>query len=313
MTSLSLCLTLQVAAQGAREHIVLAAREHVAESLRRVTVNLDGVSKPYEWTEKTALSIPLDCTPGTHRLELDFGGVLPVGVLTLPESVRAITAPLPPLVNAADGQKSQIGIIWNPATPATGIETLVDSLFAVNPQLTALTGTFAGLSRLKTIPCSLFFPLIYVKCFSGVFAGTALTEIPDQLFFSNRDAFDFSDAFRGCRALHHIPENLFSMNPQASLFDRTFADSALQLVPAAIFRNAARSGSFVETFARTDVRAVPAGLMHGLDPIDVDGMFEPKEHLPHDPMLVRSGPKFADDIFADTRAASGVLTQRCPL
>lgn len=50
--------------------------------------------------------------------------------------------------------------------------------------------------------------------------------------------------------------------------------------------------------------------MTDTEPVNIDGMFEPAEHLPHDPMNIKAAPVFSQDFFDATRLATGVPTKR---
>ncbi len=248
----------------------------------------------------------------THpqRMTIDFGGPLPSGALILPEQTTAIVQPIPVLVDDATGALATHAHIWHRDYPPQRLNSLVSALFAHNTHLTHLQYTFAGLPDLRTIPESLFFPLIYTVSFAGVFAQSGIDTVSRQLFAANLQAEDFSQAFLRCKNLEHVPEDLFASTVQARLFNGTFAESGLVDIPARLFANARRRSSFIGTFARTPVQSVPPGLMHGLDPVNVDGMFEPAAGLDHDPIKIKAGPTFPQDFFDDTRNAEGVPTCR---
>ena len=291
----------------------IPAGNRIAPSLTNVTVSFDGQVSSHRREPVSSTVLQYRPEPGVHRLEIDFGGPMPAATLILPEQTSAIISPIPALHDDETGMLSSAGHIWNPARPPRHLTSLVSSLFAHNTHLVALSGTFAGLTNLKEVPESLFFPLIYARTFTGVFALSGLTQVSRQLFTANLQAEDFSEAFMGCRALTAVPGELFSTNTHARLFDRTFAESALTEIPAALFSTVARRGSFIETFARTQVRNVPKGLMRNLDPANVDGMFEPEKRLEHDPMNIRAAAHMPQDFFEDTREALGVPTKRALL
>lgn len=298
---------------GKRDRLVtlrIPAGNTIAPSLNQVTVSFDGQTSQHHREPISSTVLEYHPMPGTHRLEIDFGGPMPAATIILPEQTTAIISPIPALHDDATGMLSTAGHIWNPAKPPRQLTQLVSSLFAHNTHLVALSGTFAGLTALTEVPESLFFPLIYARTFTGVFALSGLTHVSRQLFTANLQAEDFSEAFMGCKSLHSIPAGLFSTNTHARIFDRTFAESTLGEVPAALFSNVAKRGSFVETFARTQVKHVPEGLMTDTEPVNIDGMFEPAERLPHDPMNIKAAPVFSQDFFDATRLATGVPTKR---
>lgn len=288
----------------------IPAGSRIAPGLRGVSVAFDGAVSHHRREPDSSTVLEYHPMPGSHRLEIDFGGPMPAATLILPEQTTAIVSPIPALHDDETGMLATVGHIWNPARPPRQLTSLVSSLFAHNTHLVALTGTFAGLTALTEVPESLFFPLIYARTFTGVFALSGLTHVSRQLFNANLQAEDFSEAFMGCRNLTSVPAELFSTNTRARIFDRTFAESALASIPSELFSGTARRGSFVETFARTVVALVPERLMAGLEPSNVDGMFEPAERLEHDPLNIRAAARFPQDFFRDTRGAAGVPTKR---
>ena len=298
---------------GKRDRIVtlrIPAGNRIAPTLSQVTVTFDGQSSQHRREPVSSTVLEYHPMPGTHRLEIDFGGPMPAGTLILPEQTTAIVSPIPALHDDETGMLSTAGHIWNPAKPPRRLCSLVSSLFAHNTHLVALSGTFAGLTELHEVPESLFFPLIYARTFTGVFALSGIASVSRQLFTANLQAEDFSEAFMGCKNLHAIPAELFNTNTHARLFDRTFAESALASVPSPLFASVAKRGSYIETFARTQISQVPEGLMAGVEPANVDGMFEPAQRLEHDPMNIKAAAVFPQDFFVDTREAAGVPTKR---
>lgn len=290
----------------------IPAGNRIAPSLRHLTVSFDGQLSQHHREPDSSTVLEYHPMPGTHRLEIDFGGPMPAATLILPEQTTAVISPIPALHDDETGMLSSAGHIWNPAKPPRRLTSLVSSLFAHNTHLVALSGTFAGLTGLQEVPESLFFPLIYARTFTGVFALSGLKSVSRQLFTANLQAEDFSEAFMGCRNLATVPAELFNTNTHARIFDRTFAESSLAEVPGTLFANIAQRGSFIETFARTQITHVPEGLMRGLLPANVDGMFEPAHTLDNDPMNIKAAPCFGQDFFEDTRAAIGVPTKRGP-
>lgn len=248
----------------------------------------------------------------TERMTIDFGGPLPSGVLVLPEQTTAISLPIPVLVDDATGALATHAHIWHRDYPPQRLSSLVSALFAHNTHLTHLEYTFAGLPELKAVPESLFFPLIYCVSFAGVFAQSGLEQVNRQLFAANLQAENFSNAFLRCKNLSSVPEELFGSNSQARNFNGTFAESGLTEIPGRLFSGVRRRSSFIETFARTPVKVVPPGLMRGLEPVNIDGMFEPARAAEHDPIKIKAGPSFPQDFFDDTRNAVGVATCRQP-
>lgn len=281
----------------------------VAPSLQNVTVSYGKDTQTRRRVPESATVIEFTSLQETQKLTIDFGGPMPAGTLILPEQTGAIVSPIPPLVDDTNATLTPFGAIWHPKYPPAGLKSIVSSLFAHNTHLVALPGTFARLPLLTTVPESLFFPLIYLKSFAGVFALSGLTEVSRQLFTANLQAEDFTESFAGCKNLKKVPEDLFSTNAQAHIFDRLFAESGLSEIPEKIFWATRKHGSFIETFARSDVSEIPAGLMKNLEPSNVDGMFEPARILDHDPMHLKSACRFPSQFLADTLRATGVPTK----
>ena len=184
---------------GKRDRLVtlrIPAGNTIAPSLRQVSVTFDGETSHHHREPISSTVLEYHPMPGTHRLEIDFGGPMPAATLILPEQTTAIISPIPALYNDATGMLSTAGHIWNPIKPPRQLTHLVSSLFAHNTHLVALSGTFAGLTALTEVPESLFFPLIYARTFTGVFALSGLAHVSRQLFTANLQAEDFSEAFR---------------------------------------------------------------------------------------------------------------------
>ncbi len=296
-----------------REPVVcvrIVAGARIAPGCATVAVEYGSVREERRRQTESVTVIELRTLAEKARMTIDFGGPMPSGVLILPEQTTAILQPLPQLVDDASGALATHARIWHRDYPPQRLNSVVSALFAHNTHLTHLDYTFAGLPELKGVPESLFFPLIYTVSFAGVLAQSGIESVGRQLFAANLQAEDFSQAFLRCRSLTKVPEDLFSGAAQARSFNGTFAESGLTDIPARLFANVRRRSSFVGTFARTPIRTVPSGLMHGLDPANVDGMFEPAAGLDHDPIKIKAGPAFPQDFFDDTRNAAGVPTCR---
>lgn len=282
----------------------------LAPSLQNVTVSYGKDTQTRRRVPESVTVIEFTSLQEPQKLTIDFGGPMPAGTLILPEQTGAIVSPIPPLVDDTTAALTPFGYIWHPQHPPMGLKSVVSSLFAHNTHLVALPGTFARLPLLTAVPESLFFPLIYLKSFAGVFALSGLTEVSRQLFTANLQAEDFTESFAGCKNLKNIPEDLFSTNAQAHIFDRLFAESGLTGIPEKLFWATRKRGSFIETFARSAVSEIPARLMENLEPSDVDGMFEPARILDHDPMHLKSACRFPSQFLSDTVRAAGVPTKR---
>ena len=282
----------------------------IAPSCSTITVTYGNQTEVRRRQVESMTVIEFRTLSNKERMTIDFGGPLPSGTLVLPEQTTAISLPIPVLVDDATGALATHAHIWHRDYPPQRLSTLVSALFAHNTHLTHLEYTFAGLPELKTVPESLFFPLIYCVSFAGVFAQSGLEQVNRQLFAANLQAENFSNAFLRCKNLSTVPEELFSSNTQARNFNGAFAESGLTDIPGRLFANVRRRSTFIETFARTPARTVPVGLMHGIDPANIDGMFEPVRAADHDPIKIKAGPAFPQDFFDDTRNAVGVATCR---
>lgn len=291
----------------------IPASDLIAPSVSVVTVTYGSETRRFRRQPDSAVVADFPALAVPARMTIDFGGVLPAGVLIVPEQTVGIPSPIPPLVDDRTGQLSCLCRIWSIEQPPIAFRSMVSSLFAHNTHIASLDRTFAGCTALESVPEPLFFPLIYAKSFIETFADTGLKKLTRELFTANVKAEDFSGCFAGCRFLTEIPDDLLASCRQAHVFDRMFAGSAVGAVPPRLFRTTRPRGSFVRTFAAAPIASVPAGLMRELDPRDVDGMFEPERRLDHDPMNLKAAPTFAPDFFADTVAAAGVPTKahRC--
>lgn len=288
----------------------IPAGETIAPTLQNVTVTYGKETQTRKRVLESATVIEFTSLPDVQKLSIDFGGPMPAGTLILPEQTGAIASPIPPLVNDATGALTPLGYIWHPEHPPVELKTLVSSLFAHNTHLVALPGTFSRLPNLTEVPESIFFPLIYIKSFAGVFALSGISQVSRQLFTANLQAEDFTESFAGCKNLKAVPEELFSTNAQAHIFDRLFAQSGLADIPEKLFWPTRKKGSFVETFARSCVTQIPPKLMNNLEPVDVDGMFEPAKLQEHDPENLKAACRFPTEFLIDTLKAAGVPTKR---
>ena len=122
------------------------------------------------------------------------------------------------------------------------------------------------------------------------------------------EAENFAEAFMNCPNLTEIPETLFEQCKKANNFSSLFENTPIKTIPEKLFRNTAQAALYRRTFAHTDVKIVPKTLLKDKIPQTIDGMFEPKLHIAHDPILIKSGPKFDDEFFVDTVYADGIAT-----
>ena len=170
---------------------------HLSPELSWVTLTIDGEKRRLQLREDDEFAYVKTFLKGEHTMTLDFGGVWPAGLVTLPEETTALTEILPVIADCATLEPLAAGSLTTPETPLTNLTTIYASFFAHNAQLKDLTGFFAGTNSLTTVPESLFFPLIYAENFTRVFAGAGLTEVPEQLFHGKPRAEDLTESFRG--------------------------------------------------------------------------------------------------------------------
>lgn len=260
------------------------------------------------WDADKPTQVELTLDKGTHTLAIDVDGVLPCSTVRLPEQTVALTDELPLLVDPVTGKPSRKAALWNPAYPPVGLAQISEALFMRNAQLMDLTETFARLPNLKSVPKLVFLPLSHARIFTGLFKNSALETVDAALFSAAVNATDFREVFYGCRALKSVPETLFDANTKAWRFDRAFEKSGLTSIPSALFAHVLHGASFARTFAHCPLKSVPEGLLTGLNPTDVDGMFEPEETLPHDPLKIKAAPRFPASFFTDIRMARGIPT-----
>lgn len=88
-----------------------------------------------------------------------------------------------------------------------------------------------------------------VEDFGAVFARTAITEIPEELFAACPEVKDFTYAFSNCKGLKTLPEALFASNRKVSSFSYTFDDcSSLEEIPVGLFDKCRMVIDFTSTF-----------------------------------------------------------------
>lgn len=302
-------LKIELSVRRNREPVCFAFSQRLFPEEKSIHYTLDDVqSDAVPWLSDKPTQVKLTVAKGTHRLSIDVDGVLPCSTVRLPEQTVALTDELPPLIDPVTGKLSRKAVLWCPSYPPVNLTRISQALFMRNTQLMDLTETFARLPQLKSIPKLVFIPLTRARLFTGLFKNSGLESVDPALFSAAVDATDFREAFYGCRALKSVPETLFDTNTKAWRFDRTFEESGLESVPAHLFSNSLHGASFARTFAHCPLRNVPEGLLRGLNPTDVDGMFEPKETLPHDPLKIKAAPRFPASFFNDIRMARGIPT-----
>ncbi len=275
-----------------------------SEKVIHFTVGETNESLLWKESDVTKVSFPLK--KGTHILAIDVQGVLPVASLTLPKQTLALCDELPPLVSADTWKAATHAQIWNPETPPENLERLSEALFMRNPQIADLTGTFAHLPKLKSVPKLIFLTLTKVRSFHSLFKGSGIASLDATLFSAAGNATDFREVFASCKALKEIPEDIFKGNLKAWRFDSAFENSGLSVVPAELFCSNQQGSSFMRTFANCPIKEVPEGFLAGVNPSDVDGMFEIDKVLDHDPLKIKAAPYFPPSFFLAIRDARGI-------
>ncbi len=258
------------------------------------------------WKEEDITKVSFPLKKGSHILTIDVEGKLPVGTLTLPKQTIALCEELPPLVDPATWKAARHAQIWNPETPPVNLQRVSEALFMRNPQITDLTGIFSSLPKLRRVPKLIFLPLSKVRTFHSLFKESGIASLDATLFSAAANAIDFREIFASCKALKTVPENIFNKNPKAWRFDSAFENSGLSVVPANLFSANQQGSSFARTFANCPIKAVPEGFLDGVNPSDVDGMFEIDKAIDHDPLKIKAAPYFPPSFFLAIRNARGV-------
>ena len=77
---------------GKRDRLVtlrIPAGNTIAPSLNQVTVSFDGQTSQHHREPISSTVLEYHPMPGTHRLEIDFGGPMPAATIILPEQPPA--------------------------------------------------------------------------------------------------------------------------------------------------------------------------------------------------------------------------------
>ena len=166
------------------------------------------------------------------------------------------------------------------------LESIPDKLFCNVPtNVTSLAHTFGNCSSIKDIPEELLKKFINVTEVGGtynggIFSGTGITIIPENLFKYNTKIGRFGGAFVGCTELVSIPENLFANNKSAWNFsgnpEGCFCRcTKLSEIPANLFSNNIGAIYFSWCFSGcTSLKTIPAGLFDkNINATDFMGIF----------------------------------------
>ena len=300
------CLKLELLIQRKRETVEFQFLPNPSDRERVIHFTVGETIESLLWKEEGITKVSFPLKKGTHILTIDVEGKLPVGTLTLPKQTVALCDELPPLIDPATWKAARHAQIWNPETPPVNLQRVSEALFVRNPQIADLTGTFSYLPKLKCVPKLIFLMLTKVRVFHSLFKESGIESLDATLFSAAANAVDFREAFAGCKSLKAIPENLFKGNPKAWRFDSAFENSGLSAVPANLFATNQQGSSFARTFANCPVKAVPEGFLDGVNPSDVDGMFEIDKAIDHDPLKIKAAPYFPPSFFLAIRNARGV-------
>ncbi len=301
-------LKLELLVKKSHENVRFQLLARQTETEKTVNYQFDNEVGSCLWSAEKPLVVEFSAQKGQHTLTIDIENSLPCGMLTLPEQTVAICDELPLLTDPLSEKPSRRATIWNPQTPPTNLESISESLFVRNPQLMDLTETFARLPHLKAIPKLVFLTLPKVRIFNGLFRESAIESVEGSFFSAAVNAVDFRSIFFGCRFLKTVPGNLFECNTKAWCFDSAFEKSGIEQIPPELFRHVLTGSSFIRAFAGCPIKEVPDGLLQGIKPIDVDGMFEPTAILDHDPLRIKAAPRFPPSFFTDIRMARGIPT-----
>ncbi len=274
------------------------------ERVIRFTVGDTNESLLWKENDITKVSFPLK--KGSHILTIEVDGVLPVGVLTLPKQTVALCDELPPLVTPATWKPAHCAQIWNPETAPANLERVSEALFMRNPQIADLTETFARLPKLKSVPKLIFLPLTKARSFKGLFKESGIESLDATLFSAAVNATDFREVFASCKALKAVPKDIFRGNLKAWRFDSAFEASGLSVIAPELFSSNQQGSSFARTFACCPITTVPEGFLNGVNPSDVDGIFEMDSVLNHDPLKIKAAPRFPASFILAIRSARGV-------
>ncbi len=258
------------------------------------------------WKEDDVTKVSFPLKKGSHILTIEVEGTLPIASLTLPKQTVALCDELPPLVDPETWKPAHHAQIWNRETPPENLERVSEALFMRNPQIADLTETFAHLPKLKSVPKLIFLTLTKVRSFNGLFKESGIESIDPVLFSAAVNAIDFREIFASCKSLKAIPKDIFKGNLKAWRFDSAFEESGLSVIPAELFNSNQQGSSFTRTFANCPITKVPDGFLAGVNPSDVDGMFEMDKALDHDPLKIKAAPRFPASFFLAIRNARGV-------
>jgi hypothetical protein len=88
-----------------------------------------------------------------------------------------------------------------------------------------------------------------------MFYGTAITSLPEQLFYWNRQLTSHQECFRNCASLTTVPENLFRYSYASTSMQAVFRESRPSL-PADLWRYCTNVTTYGFAFYRPGVRII---------------------------------------------------------
>lgn len=147
----------------------------------------------------------------------------------------------------------------------TKLTSVPYDLFSRHPKAGDFSNVFQGDANLTAIPPGLFQYNIAATTFNGALSScTKLVTVPSYTFLHNTLVTSFANLFSGDTALTSIPSDLFRFNVAVTSFDGAFRDcSSLVSVPANTFRyNKAKTISFSYTFFNDTKLKVGANIFY---------------------------------------------------
>ena len=94
---------------------------HLSPELSWVTLTIDGEKRRLQLREDDEFAYVKTFLKGEHTMTLDFGGVWPAGLVTLPEETTALTEILPVIADCATLEPLAAGSLTTPETPLTNL------------------------------------------------------------------------------------------------------------------------------------------------------------------------------------------------
>lgn len=154
------------------------------------------------------------------------------------------------------------------------LESIPDKLFCNIPtNVTNLAHTFVNCSNIKNIPNDLLKNFVNLSEVGGsynggIFSGTGITSIPENIFKYNTKIVRLGGAFSNCKELTSIPDNLFAYNMEIINFGGSSGGhgcfmgcSGLTSIPSKLFNNNIKATNFIKVFnGCSGIKEIPNGL-----------------------------------------------------